>query len=66
MSNVHVEVSPDAAEFVRDRGGALYIWVDDAGLGHDSMEAPSTPSNWTRSKVGGVEVSNDASAGDST
>ena len=37
---MEVHVSPEAATFVRERGGALYLWTDDVGSAfeHDRVE----------------------------
>ncbi len=62
---VTLDVSPDAAQFIRQRGGRLFIWVDHAGLLHKSFQAPENQRNeWTESLAHGIHVSVAASAGE--
>ncbi len=61
-----VQVHPDAAEFIHERGGRVYVWVDDDGLDHVRTEPPARGGDWTRYRDAGVEVSIDESAGAAT
>ena len=38
MKTTAVETYPGAADFIREHGGRLFIWVSDAGLEHETTK----------------------------
>src|SRR5579885_3529101 len=63
---VSVEVTPDAAAFIRQKGGRLYIWVDDAGLLQKATAHPPTSEQWHGESLGDIEVFVGASASEAS
>jgi hypothetical protein len=38
VENPQIEPDPKAAEFIRAHGGALYVWMSDSGLEHETTK----------------------------
>ena len=43
-----VEASERAAEFVRNHGGCVYVWLDNSGLSHTTTTPPKLPIEFTK------------------
>lgn len=63
---VSVDVAPDAAWFLREKGGILYVWVSGAGLLEAKTVAPSHSERWGWHNVNGVRVAIGDSASQAT
>ena len=57
---VQVHVRPDAAEFIGEHGGQVYIWADTSGLSHVRTDPPHDERNWARYEVERVCVNLDS------
>jgi hypothetical protein len=51
-----VEVRPDAAEFIRDEGGCVYVWLDGAEMRHVRRHPPHHVVNWSEFQTGKVRL----------
>jgi hypothetical protein len=51
-----VIVSNAAVEFLRARGGALYVWIDSAGLLQSRTRPPSELVHWDDRNADGVRI----------
>ena len=51
-----IEVRPDAAKLIREKGGRLYVWIDGAGMKHVGQHAPRTAGDrdWSEYETDGV------------
>lgn len=63
---VSIEIAPDAAEYLREKGGFLYLWVSKAGLLDAKTTAPAHSERWSWHKVDGVRVAIGESASEPT
>jgi hypothetical protein len=57
-----IEIEEEAAEFIREHGGNLYIWVEASGLLQTRMSQPDHDETWTGKTDHGVVVEVGASA----
>jgi hypothetical protein len=62
MPNLQVQVSRDAAGYINEHGGQLFIWVDDHGLLHWRLEPPTGANSWSRFGGQGITIYVDESA----
>ena len=51
-----IEVHPDAAELIREKGGSVYVWADSAGMKHVHPHAPGHTIAWDNFQAEGVSI----------
>jgi hypothetical protein len=51
-----IEVHPDAAELIREKGGSVYVWADGAGMKHVHPHPPEHAVAWDNFQVAGISV----------
>lgn len=62
MADLQVQVSPEAAGYITERGGQLFVWVDDHELLHWRLEPPTDANSWSRFGGQGIAIYVDESA----
>jgi len=51
-----VEIDPDAAALINEKGGRLYVWIDSAGMKHVHTHPPHHEVTWSELRESGIEL----------
>jgi hypothetical protein len=54
-----IEATPEAIDFIRERGGTVYIWTDSAGMGYVRVRPPRHPVEFNHLYGDGFELLQD-------
>ena len=50
-----MEIHPDAAEVIREKGGNVYVWADSAGVKHVHPHPPHHEVEWMTLHADGID-----------
>ena len=57
---MRIEASAKAREFIRDHGGKIYVWSDDASIDHASTKQPDSQTEFVSFEADGFTFCQDA------
>jgi hypothetical protein len=56
MSDLKIVADADVREYVLEHGGNVYVWANDAGLKHVSLEPPDEPMEFETIEGDGITL----------